>query len=430
MKKAEKYILFGAGITGMAILEYYGKDRVLAVIDNDDKKIGNTYCGIPIISFKTYLKKYSDCLIIVSIYSKNYFGCIKQMKEAGIKNYFTSPPVIYGFETPEEFSENRELNKYNRIVFYGKNPITERIENCICRSNNAKVYYINNNLSQFESDDRVISIQDLQNEDTVVLTTNEMENPIRNILRKNFGGNMVDIYQYQEKRKKRYDYLKKYRDIYKGKRCFIIGNGPSLCKEDLMLIEKNKEISFAANGIFHIYDKVTWRPTHYMLCDALAYEIMYENIEKIEDENSFVADFYYTNFKPLKKANRFYLINKIYDDDSFEFSDDAVKGLYSGRTITYVMIQMACYMGIEEIYLLGVDWTGGKGTGVGRIDFYEGNKESIENNSQFDMFYEEKIAYESALKYANAHGIKIFNATRGGELEVFERVKFDCLFDK
>ena len=37
-------------------------------------------------------------------------------------------------------------------------------------------------------------------------------------------------------------------------------------------------------------------------------------------------------------------------------------------------------------------------------------------------------AYKSAKKYADAHGIKIYNATRGGKLEVFERVDFDTLF--
>ena len=44
-------------------------------------------------------------------------------------------------------------------------------------------------------------------------------------------------------------------------------------------------------------------------------------------------------------------------------------------------------------------------------------------------FYKQNLlAYQSAKKYADAHGIKIYNATRGGNLEVFERVDFDSLF--
>ena len=39
------------------------------------------------------------------------------------------------------------------------------------------------------------------------------------------------------------------------------------------------------------------------------------------------------------------------------------------------------------------------------------------------------VAYEAARKYADAHGIKIYNATRGGCLEAFPRVDFDSLFE-
>ena len=38
-----------------------------------------------------------------------------------------------------------------------------------------------------------------------------------------------------------------------------------------------------------------------------------------------------------------------------------------------------------------------------------------------------KKSYEKAKEFTEAHGIKIYNATRGGKLEVFERVDFDTL---
>lgn len=37
-------------------------------------------------------------------------------------------------------------------------------------------------------------------------------------------------------------------------------------------------------------------------------------------------------------------------------------------------------------------------------------------------------AYEKAEEYSRKHGFRIYNATRGGNLEVFERVCFDSLF--
>lgn len=53
--------------------------------------------------------------------------------------------------------------------------------------------------------------------------------------------------------------LKNHRNIlklknkYQGKRCFIIGNGPSLTAEDLDKLEN--EICFAANRIYNIFPK-------------------------------------------------------------------------------------------------------------------------------------------------------------------------------
>ena len=70
------------------------------------------------------------------------------------------------------------------------------------------------------------------------------------------------------------------------------------------------------------------------------------------------------------------------------------------------------------------------------VDFsYAGSKDA-----KYEHFFKEEklvatgftaqvsLAYKAARKYADAHGIKIYNATRGGKLEVFERVDFDSLF--
>ena len=43
---------------------------------------------------------------------------------------------------------------------------------------------------------------------------------------------------------------------------------------------------------------------------------------------------------------------------------------------------------------------------------------------------EATLSYQAAKQYAQTHGIKIKNATRGGKLNVFQRVDFDSLFPK
>ena len=67
-------------------------------------------------------------------------------------------------------------------------------------------------------------------------------------------------------------------------------------------------------------------------------------------------------------------------------------------------------------------------------NFYNGQRCLIIGNGQKD---EEAVvfpldlateAFIEARHYADEHGIKILNATRGGKLEVFEKVNFDSLF--
>ena len=79
-------------------------------------------------------------------------------------------------------------------------------------------------------------------------------------------------------------------------------------------------------------------------------------------------------------------------------------------------------MGFTEIYLLGVDCNYLMNSRNNH--FVEDEKEDKEDHKVDSML----LNYKSAKNYADANGIKIFNATRGGALEVFERVNFDQLF--
>ena len=86
-------------------------------------------------------------------------------------------------------------------------------------------------------------------------------------------------------------------------------------------------------------------------------------------------------------------------------------------------IQLAVYLGFAEIYLLGTDFTGVNNYGSKYGHFYD--EKDLDSVCYTDQV---KLGYEKAKQYADCHGIKIFNATRGGNLEIFERVDFDSLF--
>jgi hypothetical protein len=225
--------------------------------------------------------------------------------------------------------------------------------------------------------------------------------------------------------------IKNLRNIHLGKRCFIIGNGPSLTTADLDKLKN--EISFAFNRIYYIFDKTNWRPTYYCSEDDKTIFKSKVEINQLKIENKFFPVNFPWDYKIHFKNANYYLFK--YGDRNVEprFSEDIVKGIYWGNTVAYTAIQMAVYMGIKEIYLLGVDHNFSKMVNdKGEIVIDETAKDyfSEKYNKDKDDLYIPNIeistrAFTAAKKYADKHSIKIYNATRGGKLEVFERVDFE-----
>lgn len=223
--------------------------------------------------------------------------------------------------------------------------------------------------------------------------------------------------------------LHSYKDKYKGKRCFVVANGPSLRMEDVDRIAKNGDISFGMNRIYVVFDRTIWRPTFYVGQDPTIIRASREDIINKVDSVKFIKSTGEKKYDIPGVINidiEYKYSSKLLDppfltDIEYKFSD--------GLTVTYTCLQLAVYMGFSEIYLLGTDCN------------YSVDNKSINKNSYADarMFSGQTIgmppnieynfrAYESANRYAQEHGIKMCNATRGGKLEAFPRVNFDDLF--
>ena len=228
-------------------------------------------------------------------------------------------------------------------------------------------------------------------------------------------------------------YIKTFKNKYEGKRCFIIGNGPSLKIEDLEKL--TNEYTFGANRIYNLFSKTKWRPTFYLSVDLDVLRHSWKELNNYNFNEMFLAttmDFDMSQFK--SKATRIFqepkfVINK-YDDQNAFISEDVSKFFSVGYTVTFTAIQFAIYMGFKEIYLIGMDFS--------FSNMRDKSGKTTKDNSVKDHFYEKKYkatvpfffdnnlqAYNAARQFADTHGIKIYNATRGGKLEVFERVGFD-----
>ena len=224
------------------------------------------------------------------------------------------------------------------------------------------------------------------------------------------------------------------KDIHKGKRCFIIGNGPSLTPHDLNLIKE--EYSFGTNRIYYMFDKTEWRPTYYCAQDMNVLEDIGDDIGFVQkncrkmfiicDRKKYLRD------EVIKNPNTLFFCTKYVDAHKKRlFSENISKYISGGGTITYTAIQIAVYMGFSEIYLLGCDHS------YSAASFKEGqlNSEDVKASYFEGMPTNIKItkpgtdnstiSYLAALNYCKLHNITIKNATRGGKLEVFERITLE-----
>lgn len=219
--------------------------------------------------------------------------------------------------------------------------------------------------------------------------------------------------------------IRKMENIHKGDRCFIVATGPSLTMSDLALIKN--EITFGMNSITKIFDKTDWRPTYYGIQDRQVYEKMEDSILDYyrSADNVFVADQlgrYFNlpaNFIQFPYNGNYHIYRGAYEDYSVDFSPNAYEVVYDGYSITYSLIEIAIYMGFKEIYLLGADCNYPKGEKNHFVESGFVDKNAASNPIRM------RVGYQAAKEYADAHGIKIVNCTRGGMLETFKRMNLE-----
>lgn len=434
-----EYVIWGAGERGARIFPHLDSDSVKAFVDGDANKIGNEYLGKAVISFQEYKKRYRHCYVIISVSHED--DVVSVLEENDIYHYFLLS------ECPGEFQESypRDILKdfvinyveHNRgYLIYGctlysmilREWIEQKLEVCV-----KIVPHIGVNAQLLEQlklqkpDDNINNLEelDLDGIDEIFVTIEEDLEIVRNHVSEEIA--VTNVYDCSDRIEMYYNpKIEKYRNIHNGKRCFIVATGPSLKMEDLDALAAHKEICISLNSIWRAFGATKWRPQYYLAMDYRSIRDYKEIIEKENIACSFWGDTY-KGFDAVKYNERNLLHHFVYEYSEKKypkFSEDFARKSYHGSTVTYNALQLAVYMGFKDIYLLGVDFS------------YIGQSKDV----KYGHFYKEKkftsvgyerqvyLAYLSAKKYADEHGIKIYNATRGGKLEVFERVDFDSLF--
>lgn len=226
-----------------------------------------------------------------------------------------------------------------------------------------------------------------------------------------------------------------FQDKYTSEKCcFVIGNGPSLSEKDLDKIASKGFVTFASNSIFKLFPDTNWRPTYYSVCDTTYFNKMRQEIETVECTKFIPIDIYDKYVDNKQDYHVYYRIPHRLFRKYPRFSDNMTEGFGEGGTVTYHLLQLAVSMGFKEIYLLGCDFNYSFGIGPDGKPFIDNsvqqNHLKQDNTPIFTPpnLYYNILAFQSAELFTRKHGIRIYNATRGGKLEIFERKDFDSMF--
>lgn len=230
--------------------------------------------------------------------------------------------------------------------------------------------------------------------------------------------------------------LKTLKGKYTGQRCFIIGNGPSLNVADLEQLKD--EYTFAFNRIYCIFDQTEWRPTFYCTQDEKIVRNSLKEIKSKIDTPFVFAPIDLKWYYELNLETEYYFSQKqVKSEIEYpEFSEDISHKIGVGNTVAYTAMQIAVYMGFTKIYLLGVDHSFHISQDrEGNIIVDPDVKDYFckEYNKDRDSLFIPKLdvstlSYVAAYRYTRYHDVEIYNATRGGKLEIFPRIEFDSLF--
>ena len=230
-----------------------------------------------------------------------------------------------------------------------------------------------------------------------------------------------------------YKELKKYRNLHKGQRCFVIANGPSLTMEDLELVIQTGDISFGCNHIEKIFENTAWRPDYWCVTDENIADSVEQGVPK--EIPLFTTKSSYE--KMTNKRENICYIKDLYLPEHC-VRTDMMSWWAMSATVSVFMIELAMYMGFSEIVLLGLDCTFriqnyehvATSSKEGYADYSKNlnkDKERLKERNMTADEYNEHIYqmfmtdYRNIQKVAQVRGIKIVNATRGGRLEVYKR---------
>ena len=217
-------------------------------------------------------------------------------------------------------------------------------------------------------------------------------------------------------------------DRYAGKRCFIIGNGPSLAGMDLRPLRR--EHTFGLNRGYLLFDRIGG-PTSFMVA------VNDHVVRQFGAEIATAGPPTFLSWRARRWMPPF--SNEIFvrRGRPFAFSSDIVnEGAWEGATVTFAAMQIAFHLGFQEVFLIGVDHSFATAGPPNKLVTSQ-----TPDPNHFDPRYfgpgiqwqlpdleMSETAYRLAKQYFEDHGRVVVDATVNGKLAVFQKKDYGSLF--
>ncbi len=218
--------------------------------------------------------------------------------------------------------------------------------------------------------------------------------------------------------------IRKYKNKNVGERCFIIGNGPSLKKMDLYPLKH--EYTFGLNRIYLLFDSMGFSTTYFVSANKYVIEQCADDIVKLP-----CPKFISWNSKHIIPFTTDMAFIRSRRGPKF-CTDIAKEGVWEGATVTYVAMQIAYYMGFQQVILIGVDHSFQTKGQPHQLVMSGGNDPNHFHPDYFGKGFRwqlpdletSEFAYRLAKRQFELAGREILDATVVGKLQVFPKVDY------
>lgn len=222
------------------------------------------------------------------------------------------------------------------------------------------------------------------------------------------------------------------KDIHKGKRAFVIANGPSLKYTDMSRLRN--EFTFGMNRIYLMFPGLGFSTTYLTVVNDLVIEQTAGELAALSLPK-FLAWRSRRHFPDNLSISR--LPTFLYTSYTGpRFSTDVRGRVWEGATVTNVTLQLAFHMGFQQVILIGVDHNY-KTTGKPNATVIsQGDDPNHFSPSYFGKGFRwqlpdldtSEVGYGMARAAYRKAGREILDATIGGKLTIFPKVDYDSLF--